>query len=64
MLTLIMNSRIDMEWHELERIAIRELQEEEKRKKIDEIKKKLKNQKPKKWWNKYIPYRIVIEKIK
>jgi len=53
-----------MEWHELERIAIRELQEEEKRKKIDEIKKKLKNQKPKKWWNKYIPYRIVIEKIK
>lgn len=52
-----------MDWHELERIAVRELQEEEKRKKIEEIKGKLKKRKELSWVQKFFPYRIKIYRV-
>lgn len=52
-----------MYWEELQRLAIRELEEEERRKIINEIKNKLRRKKDLPWYIKYFPYRIKIYRV-
>ena len=51
------------EWHSIEQQAIRELNEEERRKAIDAAKERLRKQRPKPWWVRLFPFRIKIERI-
>jgi hypothetical protein len=52
-----------MHWEELHRIAKKELEEEERRKIIQEIKDKLRQKKELPWHVKYFPYRIKIYRV-
>lgn len=53
-----------MNWQLLEQQARRELEDEERRRQIEEIKEKLRKQNPKwKWWNNFFPFKIKIERI-
>lgn len=53
-----------MNWQILEQQARRELEDEDRRKQIEEIKEKLRKQNPKwKWWNNFFPFKIKIERM-
>lgn len=47
-----------MHWDELVRIAQRELEEEERRKKIEQIKNELRKKVQIPWWKKLLSYRV------
>lgn len=51
------------DWQLVEQQAIRELQEEERRKAIDLVKDKLRKRKASSWWIRWFPYRIKIERV-